>query len=103
MQGPAADGSYRLCRRIAPGSYQYKFVIDGVWCCDDALPTVQDGDNVNNVVDVAPRGVSGAQQAARERILQGGGLTEEERAAMAAAVCGGRPWYRRLLAWLGWS
>lgn len=104
MRGPAAGGTYCLHRRIAPGRYQYKFVIDNVWCCEDALPTMQDGDNVNNVLDVTPRGALNLQEeGARERILGGGALTEEEQATMAAAVCRGRPWYRRLLAWFGWA
>lgn len=104
LRGPSPDGSYRLHRRIAPGSYLFKFVVDGVWCCEDALPTMQDGENVNNLLDVGPQGAANPQQeAARERILLGGELTAEEQGAMAAAVCGGRPWYRRLLAWFGWS
>lgn len=102
MQGPDAGGHYTLHRRLAPGRYPYKFVIDGVWCCEERLPTFVDGDNVNNVVEVEAQGAPNpARDAARARIMsEEGTLTEEEAAAMAAAVCAGRPWYRRLFGWL---
>ena len=28
------DGVYSVAVKLAPGTYQYKFVIDGTWCAD---------------------------------------------------------------------
>ena len=28
------DGTWRAELELAPGTYEYKFVVDGVWCCD---------------------------------------------------------------------
>lgn len=28
------DGSWRALVHLGPGRYEYKFVVDGVWCCD---------------------------------------------------------------------
>ncbi len=30
------DGTWRTALELAPGQYEYKFVVDGVWCCDPA-------------------------------------------------------------------
>ena len=35
------DGIYRTTVRLVPGEYQYKFVVDGIWCADPA--------NINSV------------------------------------------------------
>ncbi|MBR7180514.1 MAG: glycogen-binding domain-containing protein [Kiritimatiellae bacterium] len=37
----AKEGYYATTIKLAPGEYQYKFVIDGVWCADP--------ENVNSV------------------------------------------------------
>ena len=37
----AKDGVYSTTVKLAPGEYQYKFVIDGTWCADP--------ENVNSV------------------------------------------------------
>ena len=37
----AKDGIYSATIKLAPGEYQYKFVIDGTWCADP--------ENVNSV------------------------------------------------------
>ena len=29
-----ADGSWRADLELAPGRYEYKFIVDGAWCCD---------------------------------------------------------------------
>ena len=34
MAYKARSGVYAASVRLAPGSYQYKFVVDGVWCAD---------------------------------------------------------------------
>jgi hypothetical protein len=30
----ADDGAWRIALELAPGRYEYKFVIDGKWCCE---------------------------------------------------------------------
>lgn len=32
------DGVYRCRLSLQPGEYQYKFVVDGVWCLDSSNP-----------------------------------------------------------------
>ena len=34
MQEKKGDGVYSVSIKLAPGTYQYKFVIDGTWCAD---------------------------------------------------------------------
>ena len=34
MQEKKGDGVYTAAIKLAPGTYQYKFVIDGTWCAD---------------------------------------------------------------------
>lgn len=48
------DGVYAATLKLAPGSYQYKFVIDGTWCADpenvNAVPN--DQGTFNSVIEV---------------------------------------------------
>ena len=37
---------------LAPGCYQYKYVADGKWCCDDGDCVPNDLGTSNNVVQV---------------------------------------------------
>ncbi|PSC72542.1 phosphoglucan phosphatase amyloplastic [Micractinium conductrix] len=78
------DPRYRhrflLMRDLPPGTYSFKFIIDGRWGYAPSLPTRLDGDNTNNWVGVPYRNTSPEVQAARERLLAPGGrLTDEER------------------------
>ena len=47
-------GRYAATMRLAPGEYQYKFVVDGTWCADpanaDSVPN--DQGTFNSVVTV---------------------------------------------------
>ena len=43
MAYKAKDGIYAATIKLAPGDYQYKFVIDGTWCADP--------ENVNSVAN----------------------------------------------------
>jgi 1,4-alpha-glucan branching enzyme len=43
MAYKAKDGVYAASMKLAPGEYQYKFVIDGTWCADP--------ENVNSVAN----------------------------------------------------
>jgi 1,4-alpha-glucan branching enzyme len=35
------DGSWGIELELAPGSYEYKFIIDGVWSCDPASESTE--------------------------------------------------------------
>jgi 1,4-alpha-glucan branching enzyme len=55
-----ADGSFRLVKKLEPGRYAYKFVVDGQWTTDPkAAETVDDGFGGKNAVMVVG-GASGA-------------------------------------------
>lgn len=43
MKYKAKEGVYTTTLKLAPGDYQYKFVIDGTWCADP--------ENVNSVAN----------------------------------------------------
>lgn len=58
--------------------YPYKFIMDGVWSFDADKQTVQDGDNVNNVVEVLPQDASEQAMASRRRLLSTGGLLTDD-------------------------
>lgn len=47
-------GVYSTTVKLAPGSYQYKFVIDGTWCADpeNANSVANDQGTFNSVVTV---------------------------------------------------
>ena len=78
MQQGVSD-SWSVTRSLLPGVYQFKYVMDGVWSYDIDQHTVDDGGNINNVVEVLPTGLSRDQAAARNRVLKSGGkLTDEE-------------------------
>ena len=49
------EGVYTATVKLAPGRYEYKFVIDGVWCADpENLDFVQnDHGTLNSVIAVA--------------------------------------------------
>ena len=54
MSEPAGDGHY-ICRiTLAPGSYEYKFVVDNEWLLDDDNPNFASNDfgTLNSVVVV---------------------------------------------------
>ena len=48
------DGVYRGILMLAPGEYEYKFVVDGKWCIDENNPCVasNDLDTLNSVIKV---------------------------------------------------
>ena len=54
MAYKAKEGVYAATVKLAPGSYQYKFVIDGTWCADpENVESVQnDQGTFNSVVNV---------------------------------------------------
>ena len=77
----SAAGAWTLTRRLPPGRYLYKFVIDGRWTYSADHPVVVDaGGNANNFVDVVG-GTVEEDALVRGRIMRGGpgALTPEER------------------------
>ena len=54
MAYKARSGIYTATVKLAPGSYQYKFVIDGTWCADPENVTAVPNDHgtFNSVVTV---------------------------------------------------
>ena len=54
MTDPAATGTWKVEKTLAPGVYQYKFIVDGVWQADPNNPNqVPDGfGGKNSVVEV---------------------------------------------------
>ena len=55
MAYKARAGIYTATVKLAPGSYQYKFVIDGTWCADpeNVNAVANDRGTFNSVVTVA--------------------------------------------------
>lgn len=55
QRGP--DGTWFACRYISPGTYQYKYIVDGTWrhAPDQPCETDEHG-NVNNVITITASG-----------------------------------------------
>ncbi len=49
-----ADGTYRCTMMLPPGTYEYKFFVNGTWCADPANPnfTQNDHGTLNSVIVV---------------------------------------------------
>ncbi len=54
MTDKKKDGVYSTTIKLAPGTYEYKFVIDGVWCADPENTDVVKNDcgTLNSVITV---------------------------------------------------
>lgn len=54
MTDAKGDGVYRCTLRLAPGCYEYKFVVDGEWVLDDNNPNFASNDfgTLNSVLNV---------------------------------------------------
>ena len=52
MLDKKGEGVYRCQLRLSPGEYQYKFVVDGVWCLDSSNPNFVPNDigSLNSVL-----------------------------------------------------
>ncbi|KAG2440133.1 hypothetical protein HXX76_004246 [Chlamydomonas incerta] len=90
LEREPGTGRMVLNRVLQPGKYAYKFVVDGNWTYSADHPTLQDGNNINNYIEVLGREVPEHLQLAQQRLLQpGGDLTAEERAELRMMLC---PW-----------
>lgn len=86
LEKDSETGKFVVVRQLPPGTYQYKFVVDGVWQPNLELPTVDDNGNINNVIEVLPE--PGSEDAARRtRIMAAGGrLTSDEVALLRSRL-----------------
>jgi len=58
-------GEWSKVIKLTPGSYQYKFIVDGQWRHDHTAPTILDQlGNVNNCISVHPQDRAAGQDAA---------------------------------------
>eukprot|EP00252_Welwitschia_mirabilis_P011425 TRINITY_DN2567_c0_g1_i3.p1 TRINITY_DN2567_c0_g1~~TRINITY_DN2567_c0_g1_i3.p1 ORF type:complete len:417 (-),score=88.01 TRINITY_DN2567_c0_g1_i3:129-1379(-) len=81
----AQRGSWILERELPVGHYEYKYIVDGIWTCnEDELTTSPNIDgNVNNYIEV--RGDE-KDMILRKRLQQEDNLTEEERRLIRAKL-----------------
>jgi 1,4-alpha-glucan branching enzyme len=47
------DGTWRTSLALAPGRYEYKFIIDGKWCCEPAPTDYMTGEAAASVMNLA--------------------------------------------------
>ena len=43
-----SDGSWKTELELAPGRYEYKFIVDGAWCCEPGRADSDCADSVPN-------------------------------------------------------
>ncbi|XP_022743725.1 phosphoglucan phosphatase DSP4, amyloplastic isoform X2 [Durio zibethinus] len=75
-------GSWTLLRELPEGSYEYKYIVDGEWTCNEfELVTTPNKDgHVNNFLDVVDNDPSSINAAVRKRLTsEDPDLTKEER------------------------
>ena len=69
---------YVLDRQLPVGKFAYKFIFDERWTYSADHPTLLDGGNINNYVEVMGNMSNPKINAARERLLSEEGLMEKE-------------------------
>lgn len=83
----ASPGRFGLTKPMLPGKYPFKYVVDGRWTYSADVPTVRDGDHVNNYVEVARRAAGPAEAAQIARLLsEEAVLLPAEREALLAKL-----------------
>lgn len=74
---------YILERDLPVGKFGYKFIFDDRWTYSADHPTLDDGGNINNYVEVVGNTSDPKVNAARKRLLSEDGMLEsEERGAI---------------------
>ena len=74
---------YILERDLPVGKFGYKFIFDDRWTYSADHPTLDDGGNINNYVEVVGNVSNATINTARDRLLSEDGLLEsEERGAI---------------------
>lgn len=77
-----AKGVWSLQREITEGHYEYKYIVDGEWKCNEneALTSPNGDGHVNNYIQVYSEGSSDEEKELRDRLIHGNcELTKEER------------------------
>lgn len=67
-----------LERNLPVGKFGYKFIFDDRWTYSADHPTLDDGGNINNYVEVMGNMSNPKINAARDRLLSEDGLLESE-------------------------
>jgi len=81
---------FELHRKLYPGKYQYKLIVDGNWTYSADHPTAKDGDNINNTLEVIPAKMDAVSMEKQIRYLTPGAqLMEDEKEELLALLC---PW-----------
>lgn len=78
LQLNAKSQRFELERDLPVGKFAYKFIFDEVWTYSADHPTLLDGGNINNYVEVMGNMSNPKINAARERLLSEQGLLEQE-------------------------
>jgi len=78
---------FELQKQLNPGRYNFKFIIDGTWTCSRDYPISNDGDNENNVLEVAYETKDPVVLSAVHRLLSHDGqLAQNETWRLHAAL-----------------
>ncbi len=92
MVDPDGDGTWEARVTLAPGTYEYKFVIDGNWITDETAANFKDDGfgGKNSIIEVAADGsvVGGGSGRADAGGLQTGGFTPGAADAQGSASGG---------------
>lgn len=81
---------FELQRALYPGVYQYKLIVDGEWTYSIDHPTMQDGNNINNTLEViAPETDPERAEKSARYMTPGATLTKDDEAELLAMLC---PW-----------
>jgi 1,4-alpha-glucan branching enzyme len=77
MSDDDGDGIWTIVKPLAPGRYQYKFVIDNAlrWEKDPSNPNTATEGGIENSLVIVPEGVSYEYEAVTGTVLSGGTLT----------------------------
>ncbi|GFH05789.1 uncharacterized protein HaLaN_00311 [Haematococcus lacustris] len=79
-----------LHRKLYPGKYQYKLIVDGNWTFSADHPTARDNNNTNNVLEVIPAKMDPMTVQTQMRLLTPNTqLTQAEQEELRAMLC---PW-----------
>jgi hypothetical protein len=87
MAWDSATSRYLLERVMVPGRYQYKYVVDGHWTYSADHPTMDDGGNINNWLEVLPHEMDIRTVERQSRLLQPGNPTPHPPAALLPIPC----------------
>lgn len=71
-----ADGAFHFKQKLSPGTYKYKYIIDGEWTCSPDSPTIEDGQGgFNNQITVTDASSASANLPNSKNSAEGASLT----------------------------